>query len=296
MLRSRPKRDNGIRKMLELIFKIRQWFASAPALIALVFIVLSAQSIKLLDAKPAAPQIMQLSMVSLPTPPAPAPAEPEPAPEPPVEPESTPPESTPPIEPEPEPDVPAPIVEIPKPEPPKPEPPKPKEVKPKEHKPVEPKPKEPKPKEPKPVVTKKAAEPKTEPAEPKAAPGPAQPPAAEVVAPKPVAPEPKPNLSAAAEANYAAQVRADLNANKRYPTGREASLTQPAGTVRVWMVLNRQGEVVDSGIEATSHSMLLDRAALSTVRRANFPPFPAESWSGAATHRFTVDMNYQPAQ
>ncbi|MBN2856746.1 MAG: TonB family protein, partial [Halothiobacillaceae bacterium] len=190
----------------------------------------------------------------------------------------------------PAPDTPAPVVEIKKPEPLKPEPQKPKEPKP-----VEPK----KAVEPK-ATPKPAAKPEPKPSvkapdEPVPA-APPTPPAAEILAPKPIAPEPKPNLSAAAEASYAAKVRADLNANKRYPTGREASLTQPAGTVRVWMVLNRQGEVLDSGIETTSHAMLLDRAALMTVRRSNFPPFSADSWPGAASHRFTVDMNYQPAQ
>jgi len=287
--------------MLELIFKIRQWFASAPALIVLVLSVLSVQSVKLLDSRPAAPQVIQLSMVSLPTPLEPAFDEPEPdlvaseeatPPEPALEePE---PDPTLPIEPEPEPEVPAPIVEVPK-----PEPPKPKKVKPKEHKPVEPKPKEPRMEKPKPVETKKTTEPKNESVEPEATRNAAQPPVAEVVAPEPILPEPEPRKSnriAEAEASYVAQVRAILNANKRYPTGREASLTRPAGTVRVWIVINRQGEVVDTGIEKSSHSMLLDRTARSTVRRSTFPPFPADAWIGADTRRFTVDMNYQPAR
>lgn len=271
--------------MIERIFKIREWLAGLPALISLIFVILGAQTIKVLESKPAAPQIMQLSMVSLPEPPKPI----EPPPEP-IEPPTPEPVEPPPVTPAPpvlpEPDTAAPVVEIKKPTPP--EPPKPVEHKKiVEHKAP-----------PKPVAK---PEPKPEAKEPpaKAEPAPVappKPPVAEQVAPKPIAPEPKPNLSAAAEASYIAKVRADLEANKRYPTGREASLTQPSGTVRIWMTLNRQGEVVDSGIEQTSHAMLLDRTALSTVRRSNFAPFPADSWPGAATHRFTVDLNYQPTQ
>jgi protein TonB len=93
-----------------------------------------------------------------------------------------------------------------------------------------------------------------------------------------------------------AKVRGYLNASKRYPTGREASMQRPRGKTRVWFVLARNGALQDAGVELSSGSMLLDNAALATVRRGSLPPFPDEAWSGAATRRFTVDLDFVPAE
>lgn len=138
------------------------------------------------------------------------------------------------------------------------------------------------------------------PAAPSAPPAPAPVPAA--ATPSPVAPEAAPPAPAPpaprpvnAESQYIGQTRAYLNAIKRYPTGREASLQRPKGTVRVWYVLMRSGALVEADIEASSNSILLDKQALGTVRRATFPPFPAEAWPGETTHRFTVDLEFTPA-
>ena len=102
-------------------------------------------------------------------------------------------------------------------------------------------------------------------------------------------------VSANLEAGYIAKLRAYIDSSKRYPTGREASLMRPAGMVRIWLELDRNGQLLDSGIEQSSHSMLLDHAALSTVRRGEYPNFPADVWPGSNSHRFTVDINYTPA-
>lgn len=99
-----------------------------------------------------------------------------------------------------------------------------------------------------------------------------------------------------AESVYAAQVRAHLQAVKRYPTGREASLQRPAGTSVIWFVVRRNGELAEAGIDASSGSMLLDNAALATVRRSNYPVFSEEAWPGKAQQRFTVELNFVPAQ
>ncbi|MFA6972434.1 MAG: TonB family protein [Gallionella sp.] len=98
-----------------------------------------------------------------------------------------------------------------------------------------------------------------------------------------------------AESAYAASVRAHLQAVKRYPTGREASLQRPAGTSLIWFVVRRNGELAEAGIEASSGSMLLDNAALATVRRSNYPVFSDEAWPGKAQQRFTVELNFVPA-
>jgi len=110
---------------------------------------------------------------------------------------------------------------------------------------------------------------------------------------KPLAPPPPP-ASAAVEAAYVTSVRALLNANKRYPTGREASLQRPSGKAVVWFVLNRNGTLQEAGIEGSSNSILLDNAALSTVRRTSYTPWPEGSWPGQSQHRFTVTLDFVP--
>lgn len=113
----------------------------------------------------------------------------------------------------------------------------------------------------------------------------------EPVPPKAVAPE----RSQSVEAAYVSRVREHLKNIKRYPTGREASLQRPTGVVEVWFVLDRNGALLDMGIETSSGSMLLDAAARSTVRRGEYPKFPDEVWSGKQQHRFTVQLDFYPA-
>lgn len=98
-----------------------------------------------------------------------------------------------------------------------------------------------------------------------------------------------------AESIYVGKVRAYLQMVKRYPTGREASLQRPAGTSAIWFIVRRSGEMVDAGIETSSGSMLLDNAALATIRRSAYPVFPDEAWSGKAQQHFTVELNFVPA-
>ena len=60
------------------------------------------------------------------------------------------------------------------------------------------------------------------------------------------------------------------------------------------IVIERDGSVVDSGIESSSNSMLLDDAARKTINRAAFAPFPEDSYKGESTHRFTADLEFIP--
>ena len=119
---------------------------------------------------------------------------------------------------------------------------------------------------------------------------------ASIAPPQPVAEpaRPTPPSSAAVENGYVVNVRALLNANKRYPTGREASLQRPSGKAVVWFVLNRNGTLQEAGIESSSNSILLDNAALSTVRRTSYTPWPEGSWPGQSQHRFTVTLDFVP--
>jgi protein TonB len=110
----------------------------------------------------------------------------------------------------------------------------------------------------------------------------------------PEAPKPAQPVSANLESNYIASVRATLNANKRYPTGREASLQRPSGKVKVWFVLARNGALQEAGIDDSSNSIILDNAALSTVRRTAYSPWPDGSWPSESQHKFTVTLDFVP--
>jgi protein TonB len=112
---------------------------------------------------------------------------------------------------------------------------------------------------------------------------------------QPTAPSalPAQDVSASLEALYAAHLRDAVETMKHYPTGKDAMLEQPRGTVAVWVMLNRQGAVVDAGI-AESRGSILNQAALQSVHRAVYPPFPAELYRGQSEHRFVVSLNYTP--
>jgi protein TonB len=179
--------------------------------------------------------------------------------------------------------------------PPPPQPPQPPKTPPSEPAPRSLPPPRPTPPVPKPELPKPTTTPAVSVPAPVAAPTPPAPaaPAPAAVAPPtpPAPPAPKPNV----EAEFIARVRAYLNAVKRYPTGREASLQRPEGTVKVWFILNRDGSVVDAGIEQSSNSMLLDQAARRSVGMGRFPAFPEQFQPGQSTHRFVVDLEFKPA-
>jgi protein TonB len=104
----------------------------------------------------------------------------------------------------------------------------------------------------------------------------------------------QPPISVSLENNYIVSVRAILNANKRYPTGREASLQRPSGKVKLWFVLARNGALQDAGIDESSNSIILDNAALSTLRRTTYAPWPEGSWASQSQHKFTVTLDFVP--
>ncbi len=106
---------------------------------------------------------------------------------------------------------------------------------------------------------------------------------------------PMQNSSRNTEAIYAERVRTALRSAKHYPTGREASLQRPSGTSTVWFIVNRNGDLADAGIANSSGFMLLDNAALSTVRRGTYPAFPNDAWPDKTQQRFSVELNFSPA-
>lgn len=238
-----------------VLFRARQLLGSVPAVIALVLIAMGIQS-QTLKVEP----VYDESAVEL------ALVDPEPEPEPPVIPEPV-------VEP------PPPVIEEadaePAPPPPPPKPlPKP-----------EPKPK-PKPL-PKPVVAKAAPTPP-----PVAAAKPVPAVTAPAV-PAPAPPAPPKVDGQALESGYLKGLRNELDTYKQYPTGRQASLERPSGEVVVWLLVDRQGRVLDSGLQTQASSMLLNRAATNSLRRIKqVKPFPEQAFGGRNEQRFTATFNY----
>ncbi len=120
---------------------------------------------------------------------------------------------------------------------------------------------------------------------------------AAVQTPPPPSPTPVPAVDHAAQARqasagYVGQLRAYLNSIKRYPNSREARQLRPTGVVKAWLELDRSGQVLDVGIEASAGTALLDNEALRTLRTGRYPAFPPEAFAGEARHRFVVPLEY----
>ena len=241
-----------------VLFRARQLLGSVPALIALVLIALGIQS-QTLKVEPVYDEsAVELALVE---------PEPQVIPEPVVEQEPPPP-----------------VIEDeesePAPPPPPPKPlPKPKpELKP-----------EPKPKPvPKPVVAKPTPAPTPPPVAAKPAPAPVA-----QAAPTPAPPAPPKVDGQALEGGYLKGLRNELDTYKQYPTGRQASLERPTGEVVIWLLVDRQGRVLDSGLQTQASSMLLNRAATNSLRRIKqVKPFPEQAFGGRNEQRFTATFNY----
>ena len=244
-----------------VLFRARQLLGSVPAVIALVLIALGIQS-QTLKVEPVYDEsAVELALVE---------PEPEVVPEPVVQQEPPPP-----------------LIEDEEAEPaPPPPPPKPLPK-------PEPKPK-PKPL-PKPVVAKPAPTAPT--AQPVAAAKPIPPVAAPAAPAAPAAaaapPAPPKVDGQALEGGYLKGLRNELDTYKQYPTGRQASLERPSGEVVVWLLVDRQGRVLDSGVQTQASSMLLNRAATNSLRRIKqVKPFPEQAFGGRNEQRFTATFNY----
>lgn len=145
----------------------------------------------------------------------------------------------------------------------------------------------PKPKPvPKPVVAKPTPTPPPVVAKP-------TPVAVAQAAPTPAPPAPPKVDGQALEGGYLKGLRNELDTYKQYPTGRQASLERPSGDVVVWLLVDRQGRVLDSGVQTPASSMLLNRAAANSLRRIKqVKPFPEQAFGGRNEQRFTATFNY----
>jgi len=99
-------------------------------------------------------------------------------------------------------------------------------------------------------------------------------------------------VSQASSVKYENYVLAYLEKNKKYPTSRQARESRPEGTVKVYLDLNRLGQVVGYGVLQSSGSNLLDSEAIKVIKFAALPPFPDESFVGEQTHRFIANLKY----
>lgn len=250
---------------MSVLFKSRKAIACLPAICLLAVAIHSALQAELKITPKYDESTVELALID--------PEELQPPPEPEPEPEPEPPPPPPPEE-----VVEAPVIEEPPPPPP-PKPPLPK----------------PQPPKPKPQVAKAVPKP--------AAPQPAAPqPVAQVPQPAPApaappvrpAPAPAPRANPADQENrYIARLLAELEKYKQYPRGREASLQRPEGNVVVWLLVDRSGTVLDSGIEKKANNMLLNRAAQTSLRRLDkVVPFPEDSFAGKPSYRFSATLVY----
>ena len=98
------------------------------------------------------------------------------------------------------------------------------------------------------------------------------------------------------QAGYESKIKGYLESIKRYPTSREARIQRPTGRVGLWIEVNRDGTLKDVGIAKTSDFIILDNAALATVRQGKFPPFPTDTYPGESYRRFTVTLEYNLEQ
>ncbi|PAA06375.1 energy transducer TonB family protein [Pseudomonas fragi] len=151
----------------------------------------------------------------------------------------------------------------------------------------------PPPPKPKPQVVKAVpTPPRPQPLPVLQAPTPAPATAPPVAPARPIAQAPRAN-PADLESRYIARLLAELEKYKQYPRGREASLQRPQGNVVVWLLVDRSGKVLDSGIEKKATNMLLNRAAQTSLQRLDkVVPFPEESFSGKDKYRFSATLVY----
>jgi protein TonB len=98
--------------------------------------------------------------------------------------------------------------------------------------------------------------------------------------------------TSAAGVRYEGLVLAALEKTKRYPTSREARERRSEGVVRVWLTLDRSGNLLDCGLLNSSGSNLLDNEAIRTAKRAVYPAFPNSVFPGESSHRFTTSLKF----
>jgi periplasmic protein TonB len=97
------------------------------------------------------------------------------------------------------------------------------------------------------------------------------------------------------EAQYAAELRADIERRKHPPDSPQYRLRHPAGEVRVRFVVLRSGDAEAVAVLSSSGSAILDAEALKLVSSGHYPAMPAKAFPGEARHPFVVTIEFPPA-
>jgi len=112
--------------------------------------------------------------------------------------------------------------------------------------------------------------------------------------PAPPAPPASGPSRADLEAQYAAALRADIDARTHPPDSAQYRLHRPSGEVHVRFVVLRSGEPQQVSVQRSSGSSLLDEAAVGIVASGRYPPMPPKCFVGEAQHTFVVTIEFRP--
>jgi len=75
-----------------------------------------------------------------------------------------------------------------------------------------------------------------------------------------------------AEQRYEQTISQRFESNKIYP--QEAKQQGIEGKAIVWILISREGRIIDSAIQRSSGSAIIDKAAINMVRTSSLPPVP----------------------
>jgi len=97
------------------------------------------------------------------------------------------------------------------------------------------------------------------------------------------------------EAQYAAELKADIERRHHPPDSVQYRLHRPAGEVRVAFVVLRSGEPQSVAVLHSSGSGILDQEACNLVSAGHYPPMPPKAFVGEARHSFVITVEYRAA-
>jgi periplasmic protein TonB len=94
------------------------------------------------------------------------------------------------------------------------------------------------------------------------------------------------------EAQYAGELRADIDRRTRPPDSAQYRLHRPSGEVRVAFIVTRNGEPKVVHVFRSSGSSILDEAAVAIVASGHYPPMPSRVFAGEMEHAFAVTIEF----
>lgn len=97
------------------------------------------------------------------------------------------------------------------------------------------------------------------------------------------------------EAQYAAQLKADIERRHHAPESAQYRLRRPSGEVRIEFAVLRSGEPRSATMLRSSGSAILDEAALQLVSTGHYPPMPDKCFVGETQHSFVITVEYRAA-